>query len=128
MRSPIPVILGPLAPAEPGPLGELLPGEFAIRLYERRNSFVSGLYDKYSGTGTVITSATTLGPTEKFKLTAYAPGYALIQSDGHYVTAMPGGGLSLSQSIVENSLFTLKGPMQGEGGLFYIITRNGQSV
>jgi hypothetical protein len=103
-------------------LGELLPGEFAIQT-EKKN-FLSASYNKYTGTRTVITSATTLGPAEKFKLTVYAPGYALIQSaDGYFVTVSPEGGITLSQSILENSLFTLKGP--DPEGFFFILTRNG---
>jgi hypothetical protein len=102
-------------------VGQLLPGEFAIRTWDK-NTYLSGL----PHTGTVITAATTLGSTEKFKLTAYTPEFTIIQttSNGFSVTVAPEGGLNLSQGIPENSLFTLKGPMQ-TAGLFNILTRNG---
>ena len=100
-----------------------LPGEFVIRT--SLNFFLSGLYDPNSDTGTVITSTTTLGPNEKFKLTAYTPEFSLIQTlpDLHYVTVSPQGGLDLSEPILETSLFTLVGPIQGQGA-FIIRTRD----
>jgi hypothetical protein len=85
-------------------MSELIPGEFAIRTYDTNN------YISWS-TGSLTTSATTLGQTEKFKLTIYTPQYTLIQTlDGQYVTAAPQGGLILTQGTEETSLFTLIGP------------------
>ena len=73
-------------------MSELLPGEFAIRTSDT-NNYLSWLYDQSSGTGTVITSATTLGQTEKFKLTAWTPQFTLIQTlDLQNVTVAPEGG------------------------------------
>jgi hypothetical protein len=115
-------------------MSELLSGEFAIRTFDT-NNFLSWS----SGTGTVITSATTLGQTEKFQLTAYTPEYTLIQTlDGRYVSVDPEGGLALTQGIEENSLFTLIGPQyieenyEGSSGPalfgFNIRTRSGSFV
>jgi len=115
-------------------MSELIPGEFAIRTFDT-NNYLSWS----SGTGTVITSATTLSQTEKFQLTIYTPEYTLIQTlDGRYVTVDPLGGLSLTQGIQETSLFTLIGPQvmnesyEGSAGpLFFgfnIRTRNGNFV
>jgi hypothetical protein len=85
-------------------MSELIPGEFAIRTFDTNN------YISWS-TGSLTTSATTLGQTEKFKLTIYTPQYTLIQTlDGQYVTVAPQGGLILTQGTEETSLFTLIGP------------------
>jgi hypothetical protein len=91
-------------------MSELLPGEFAIRTF-KTNNYLSWSFDRHTGTGTVTTSATTLGQTEKFKLTAYTPEYTLIQTlDGQNVTVAPDGQLTLTQGIEETSLFVLVGP------------------
>ena len=96
-------------------MNELIPGEFAIRTSDT-NNYLSWLYDQSSGTGTVITSATTLGQTEKFKLTAWTPQFTLIQTlDGQNVTVASEGGLTLIQPIEETSKFTLIGPYYGDG-------------
>jgi hypothetical protein len=119
-------------------MSELLPGEFAIRTF-KTNNYLSWSYDRHTGTGTVTTSATTLGQTEKFKLTAYTPEYTLIQTlDGQNVTVAPDGRLTLTQAIEETSLFVLIGPQfiqetyEGDPatGLFgfNIRTRNGPFV
>ncbi|MGA8197600.1 MAG: hypothetical protein WB902_30035, partial [Acetobacteraceae bacterium] len=119
-------------------MSELLPGEFAIRTF-KTNNYLSWSYDRHSGTGTVTTSATTLGQNEKFKLTAYTPEYTYIQTlDGQYVTVAPDGRLTVTQETEESSLFTLIGPQEipetYEGdpatGLFgfNIRTRNGPFV
>jgi hypothetical protein len=74
----------------------------------------------------VITSATTLGPNEKFKLTTIQPDYTTIQTPlGNYVSAVGGGGLGgnfpASQilqtertQLADDALFVLFGP--GVGG------------
>ena len=110
-------------------MSELLPGEFAIRTSDT-NNYLSWLYDQSSGTGTVITSATTLGQTEKFKLTAWTPQFTLIQTlDLQNVTVAPEGGLTIGDPIEEASLFTLIGPnygfYNGLYGLSHIRTRSG---
>lgn len=113
-------------------MSELLPGEFAIRTF-KTNNYLSW------GTGTLTTSATTLGQTEKFKLTTLTPEYTLIQAlDGQYVTVAPDGKLTLTKETEETSLFTLIGPQyfpetyEGDPatGLygFNIRTRNGPFV
>ena len=64
-----PKVVGPAVPA----FG-LLPGEFAIRTYLTNNYLTARDGGRHS-IDALVTSATTLGPNEKFKLTTIQPDY-----------------------------------------------------
>src|SRR5262245_24332125 len=112
----------------------LLPGEFAIRTYLTNNYLTARDGGRHS-IDAVITSATTLGPNEKFRVTTFQPDFAIIQTlQGYYVSAVGAGGLGgnfpASQvlqtertSLADDALFSLSGP--GVGGGSNIRTFNG---
>jgi hypothetical protein len=104
----------------------LLPGEFAIRTW-LRNAYLTARDGGHHSIDAVITSATTLGPNEKFRLTTIEPEYTSIQTLlGYYVSANNGGGLGENNPanqilstertfLADDALFRLIGP--GGGGL-----------
>jgi hypothetical protein len=104
----------------------LLPGEFAIRTYLTNNYLTARDGGRHS-IDALVTSATTLGPNEKFKLTTIQPDYTTIQTPLRYfVSAVGEGGLGgnfpASQvlqtertALADDSLFVLFGPGVGTG-------------
>ena len=99
----------------------LLPGEFVIRTYLTNNYLTARDGGRHTDDA-VITSATTPGPNEKFKLSKIGPNYTAIQTlQGYYVSAANGGGLGANfdasqvlhtyvTSLVDSAKFRLIGP------------------
>ena len=102
----------------------LLPGEFVIRTYLKNNYLTARDGGRHS-IDALITSATTPGPNEKFKLSKIGPNYTAIQTlKGFYVSAVGGGGIggnfpSLQvlqterTTLADDALFRLIGPSVG---------------
>lgn len=103
-----------------------LPGEFAIRTYLTNNYLTARDGGRHS-IDALVTSATTLGPNEKFKLITVQPDYTTIQTPlRYYVSAVGEGGLGgnfpASQvlqtertALADDALFVLFGPSLGTG-------------
>jgi len=100
----------------------LLPGQFTIKTYLRGN-----LITARDGGGhnrdALITSATTVGPNEKFQLTTFQPAFtSFTTSDGDFVTAVDGGGATAAAAAFDTTganftdlvLFRVDGP-RGDG-------------
>jgi hypothetical protein len=120
----------PLSP----PAFGLLPGEFVMRTY-LTNNYLTARDGGHHSIDAVITSATTLGPNEKFKVTTIQPNYTTIQTlQGYYVSAVGAGGLGGNfdageilqterTAPADDALFRMLGP--GVGGNSNIGTFNG---
>jgi hypothetical protein len=98
-----------------------LPGEFAIRTQYTFN-YVSYSPATGGSDASFNTLATSITPTEKFKITTWYPGYSLIRTflDGNYVAVGNPGGIVPSPTgpgsvLNQPQLFTLVGPNQGLG-------------
>jgi len=100
----------------------LLPGQFMIKTYLKGN-----LITARDGGGhnrdALITSATTVGPNEKFQLTTSQPSFTIISTaGGDFVTAVDGGGATAAAAAFDTTganltdfvLFRMAGP-RGDG-------------
>ena len=109
----------------------LQPGEFVIRTL-LTNNYLTARDSGHHSIDALITSAMTVGPNEKFKLSTILPYYTSIQTlQNYYVTANEGGGnqpgdqvfQTESTSVTDDALFRVFGP--GVDGHFDIRTVNG---
>jgi hypothetical protein len=110
----------------------LQPGEFVIRTW-LTNNFLTARDSGHHSIDALITSATTLGPNEKFKLTTILPYYTSIQTlQDYYVSANQGGGnhpgdqvlQTETLSVIDQALFRVT-LSTGLDGHFDIRTVNG---
>jgi hypothetical protein len=77
--------------------GELLPGEFIVRTYLKNTLWTAHDTDHPDALDAVVTTATSIGPNERFKLTLTPPNDIMFQTaGGHYLSATgnihPGNG------------------------------------
>lgn len=98
-----------------------LPGEFAVRTYLKR-TYLTARDGGGHSIDAVVTNATAVGQNEKFKLTSLQPNMTAIQTlNGHYVSAVGGGGLGAGYSDqqilqterispADDCFFTVAGP------------------
>jgi hypothetical protein len=110
-----------------------LPGEFAIRT-RLKNTFLTARDGGHHTIDALITSATTIGPNEKFRLTSFQPDFITLQTPlGFFVSAIGGGGLGGDHdptqilqtertTVADDALFRLIGP--SADGSFFIRTLN----
>jgi hypothetical protein len=115
-----------------------LPGEFTIRAY-LKNTLLTARDGGHHSIDALVTSATSIGPNERFRLEGFQPDFTLIRTAGNFfVSARGAGGIGGNGSddsqtfqtertaLADDALFRVEGP--SAAGTFTIRTFNGHFV